>query len=92
MFGLVLMEGMALSGHLSNINEIAVFKLQRTLETELFAHNINSYLGTKPAHKINVFHNCYPTIIRETYMCSNLVQLAPGSRDLSQAEKRLTDM
>ena len=74
---------------------IAVFKLQRTLETELFAHNINSYLGTKPAHKINVFHNCYPTIIRETkvvYMCSNLVQLAPGSRDLSQAEKEITDM
>ena len=57
---------MALSGHLSNINEIAVFKLQKTLETELFAHNINSYLGTKPAHKINVFHNCYPTTIRET--------------------------
>ena len=67
-----------------------MFKLQRTLETELFAHNINSYLGTKPAYKINVFHNCYPTNV--VYMCSNLVQLAPGSRDLSQAEKGITDM
>ena len=25
-------------------------------------------------------------------MCSSLVQLAPGSRDLSQAEKRITVM
>jgi len=26
------------------------------------------------------------------YMCSSLLRLAPGSRDLSQAEKRVTVM
>ena len=34
--------------------------------------------------------NSYPTAAKVVYMCSSLLQLAPGSRDLSQAEKKIT--
>ena len=33
--------------------------------------------------------NSYPTAAKVVYMCSSLLQLAPGSRDLFQAQKRV---
>ena len=32
--------------------------------------------------------NSNPTATKVVYMCSSLLQLAPGSRDLSQAEEK----
>ena len=36
--------------------------------------------------------NWTPNLPWVVYMCSSLLQLAPGSRDLSQAEKRMSVM
>ena len=44
----------------------------------------NKYDGNNTIH--------VQTLSKVVYMCSSLLQLAPGSRDLSQAEKRMIVM
>ena len=51
-------------------------------------------LAGKPPPRVVWYRNgrIFSTAAKVVYTCSNLLQLAPGSRDLSQAEKRITVM